>query len=69
MYLHVAPCLPSPCINNGTCIAVNAADQLQCNCKEMYFGTFCEKIDKVCMYILCLDTLCISAYYWKVILN
>ena len=44
MYVFVVPCLPSPCINNGTC-TVNAADQLQCNCKEVHFGTFCENID------------------------
>ena len=52
IYVFVAPCLLSPCINNGRCIAVNATEQLQCNCREMYLGTFCEKIDNVRAHII-----------------
>jgi len=48
----VVPCQPSPCINNGTCIVVNATDQEQykCNCMGLYFDIFCEDSDKVCVY-------------------
>ena len=42
MYIMiVVPCLPSPCINNGTCMAVNATDQ-QCVCVDSFTGQFCE---------------------------
>ena len=48
--LIVVPCLPSPCINNGTCVAVNSTSQeLICNCIGIYSGNFCEFGDKVCV--------------------
>ena len=39
--MSVVPCLPSPCINNGTCVTVNATDQ-QCVCVDSFTGQFCE---------------------------
>ena len=56
MYIFVESCLPSPCINNGTCITVHGTDQIQCSCRDKYFGTFCEIINNVCMH------LCIFVY-------
>ena len=48
--LIVVPCLPSPCLNNGTCVAANSAGQQSiCNCIGVYSGTYCETGDKVCM--------------------
>ena len=49
--MFIETCLPSPCINNGSCVAVNVTDQMQCNCRDRYLGTFCEKIDNVCIDI------------------
>ena len=37
----VVPCLPSPCLNNGTCVTVNVTDQ-QCFCVDSFTGQFCE---------------------------
>ena len=49
-FLIVVPCLPSPCINNGNCVAVNStSQQLLCNCIGIYSGNFCEFGDKVRM--------------------
>ena len=48
--LIAVPCLPSPCLNNGTCIAANSTrQQFTCNCIGVYSGTHCETGDKVCM--------------------
>ena len=49
--LIVVPCLLSPCLNNGTCVAANSARQQSiCNCIGVYSGTYCETGDKVRMY-------------------
>lgn len=49
IFLFAATCLPSPCINNGRCVAVTTTNQqLLCNCIGIYSGTFCENSDKVC---------------------
>ena len=36
-----APCLPSPCINNGTCFTVSVYDHY-CVCAGSFSGRFCE---------------------------
>ena len=38
---YVVPCLPSPCLNNGTCVTVNVTDQ-RCACVGSFLGQFCE---------------------------
>ena len=63
MYMFLESCLPSPCINNGMCIAVNATDQMQCNCREMYYGIFCENTDNVCTHT------CVSIYVIYIIMH
>ena len=40
-YYYTAPCLPSPCINDGTCVIMNVTDQ-QCICVHLFSGQFCE---------------------------
>ena len=48
--LIVVPCLLSPCLNNGTCVAQISASLRQqsiCNCIGVYSGTYCETGDKV----------------------
>ena len=47
--MYIAPCLPSPCINNGTCVAVNVTYHY-CVCTSVYFGKFCEYAQKVSKY-------------------
>lgn len=37
------PCLPSPCLNNGTCI--NTDTTYQCRCARGFFGERCERRD------------------------
>ena len=37
------PCLPSPCLNNGTCI--NTDTTYQCRCAQGFFGELCERRD------------------------
>ena len=46
-YQYTAPCLPSPCINNGTCVTVNITN-LRCVCNGSFFGQYCESTQKVC---------------------
>ena len=50
-YYYAAPCLPSPCINNGTCVTVNATDQY-CVCVSSFIGQFCDSTQKVSAEIL-----------------
>ena len=50
-YHNAAPCLPSPCINNGTCVIVNVIDQY-CVCVGLFVGQFCESTQKVSAEIL-----------------
>ena len=38
--------MPSPCINNGTCVIMNANDQ-HCDCANLSYGQFCESTQKV----------------------
>ena len=45
-YHYTAPCLPSPCINNGTCVTVNVTNQY-CVCVGPFFGQLCEFAQKV----------------------
>ena len=45
--LYTAPCLPSTCINNGTCITVNDTNDYYCVCIGLFFGKFCEYSQKV----------------------
>ena len=47
--MYTAPCLPSPCINNGKCVAVNVTYHY-CVCTGVYFGKFCEYAQKVSKY-------------------
>ena len=39
--MPAVPCLPSPCLNNGTCVTGNVTDQL-CVCAYPFTGQFCE---------------------------
>ena len=52
-FIYVAPCLPSPCLNNGICVALksNHLQQSPCTCVGIYSGKFCENGDKVSAYI------------------
>ena len=50
-YHNTAPCLPSPCINNGTCVTVNVTDQY-CVCVISFIGQFCDVTPKVSAEIL-----------------
>ena len=43
---YVVPCMPSPCINNGICVVMNANDQ-HCDCVNLSYGQFCESTQKV----------------------
>ena len=45
-YHYTAPCLPTPCINNRTCVTVNVTDQY-CICIGSFIGQFCEVFPKV----------------------
>ncbi|KAG8193641.1 hypothetical protein JTE90_024006 [Oedothorax gibbosus] len=42
-----APCIPNPCLNNGTCFA-DEEDQFKCSCKQGYEGSVCD-IKNWCM--------------------
>ena len=44
---YTAPCLPSTCINNGTCVAMNDTTGYYCVCIGSFFGKFCEYTQKV----------------------
>ena len=43
--LIIEICLPSPCINGGTCTIRNGT--FLCNCMEFFAGAYCEEILKV----------------------
>ena len=45
-HYNTAPCLPSPCINNGTCVIMNVTHHY-CVCVDLFFGDFCEFSQKV----------------------
>ena len=45
VYYYTAPCLPSACINNGTCV-VNVTNHY-CVCVGSFSGQYCESISKV----------------------
>ena len=45
-HYYTAPCLPSPCINDGTCVIMNVTHHY-CVCVNLFFGDFCEFSQKV----------------------
>ena len=48
--IHVAPCQPFPCVNNGICYTVYINDQY-CDCPDSFYGRFCESTQKVSSYV------------------
>ena len=42
---YIAPCLPSPCINNGRCVVNSTAHY--CVCVGSFNGEYCESTHKV----------------------
>ena len=42
IFLVPDPCIPSPCLHNGTCL--NTGDTFQCHCPSAFSGKRCERM-------------------------
>jgi hypothetical protein len=52
--IDARPCSNYPCLNNGTCVLNDLANQTICQCKnENFFGKFCENRVNLCQNETC----------------
>lgn len=46
LFICLAICASAPCLNNGTCLALNSNTQYACMCQPGYTGERCRKLDQ-----------------------
>ena len=50
----IKSCSSNPCLNDANCIDINStSSEFSCECKNNYYGTFCEKRANVCENSTC----------------